>query len=849
MFEFKLALKYLRKNKIESISIIVCLIISITLILGEDIGVNSLYLNQIKMAKEIAGFYDGELNTYNKKNIEKLKKIDGVYNLQTVKNLGEFVPESGLKTKLYTFNEGYLKSLNYKLIQGRFPKNENEILIDTHVLSKFSNHDILNNKISGVHKFKYNVDSITKLFSEKTSYKVVGLISKEEGYYKFEKNIHLGYIDLFTFIKTSNDKLPNNIEEYSTLFNVKDINEQNLDKKFEYIRANYDKSLNSNISIKQDSQSEISNNIFLDATLRLYKDQMNNNDLCLKIFLAVLATFIVSNVLYIIIKKIRNQIGQLRVLGMSNKKILKFFLDQMIILYGIGLFAGFLFSIIFAKISLKMFIILNMFDVENYKNINLNIPYFKVLISLLIILILLVSISLILIKKSLKQYPIEILNETDKITYKSKKNKTITQTLLKNNLFRNKIKTIMSILIISFSGFMIIKAFSTNLNYIIEQSRQYSGSSGNKFDYVLKHYENADESIKKVDISKLNKIGEIKDLDMLNFTEGYLTLGKNKVNKHYIDTFIKREDRHFKIQDIMTSVTGIDNTNSLNKFVKEGNITNINKSENGYINIAITNSFYKAIEHKYKPVIKNLKIGDIVNLKIESSDKNGNCYYKTVKCKVIAKLNDSYQVKKEISEEFGMRISMSLKNLQQLTNNRYKQRIGFNSNKNGYSKIEKILKNIDEEYDFLRIFNKRLSMSDMPLIPYSLIVMVLVFLSALINLYITISLNFKYSIREFSILRAIGVTKNNLKKVVIYEAITYPLIGSIISIIFISLNELKLINLVKKMHPRIYIKPIYIPPKEGFIFMAIVVLFAFLIGYIKSKSIDNMEIIEGINKI
>ena len=94
-----------------------------------------------------------------------------------------------------------------------------------------------------------------------------------------------------------------------------------------------------------------------------------------------------------------------------------------------------------------------------------------------------------------------------------------------------------------------------------------------------------------------------------------------------------------------------------------------------------------------------------------------------------------------------MRISMSLKNLQQITNNRYKQRIGFNSNENGYSKIEKMLKDIDKEHDFLRIFNKRLSMSNVTLIPYSLIVMGLVLLSALINLYITISLNFKYSIK------------------------------------------------------------------------------------------------------
>lgn len=846
MFEFKLALKYLKKNKIESLSIIACLVVSITLILGVDIGVNSLQLHQIEMAKKIAGYYDGTLTTDSEKNIEKLKKIDGVYNVQTVKNLGEFIPQNGLKTKLYTFNEDYLKSLNYKLTVGRFPENENEIVIDQKSLSKFSKDKILNKEISGLNKIKYNLEGVNKIYSKKNSYKVVGFISKVDEYYELANDIDSG-VDILTFIKTSKDILPNKITNYETVFDVKGLNEKNLDQKFEDIRKEYNPSRNSKIDIRQDSQSEVSNNGYLDTALRYYKDQMGSNQISSKVFLNIISTFIIANVLYIIIKKLTNQIGQLRVVGLSNKKVVKFYLIQMLILFSIGSIIGVISSIIFAKFSMNIFMTLNTFDINNFSDIKLFIPNSMVIKSLLIILCILLITVLLLIGKSLKQYPIDILNESDKLKYKSEKNKTIIKTLLKNNLLRNKTRTIMSILIISFSGFMIISSTNSNLRYIIVQLRQDSGTSKNKYDYVISHYDNADTSIKKVDISKIKNINEVKDLDLLNYNEGNLIVEKNKINESYINMFLLKY-KNFNSQEISTSVIGLDDVNNIKEFVKEGNIKELNKSEKGYINIAVTNSFYDPIDGEYKPVIKGLKIGDILSLKIESKDNNGNYYYKNIKCKVVAMLDSSYKSRKQINDAFAMRISMDLKNLQQITSNNYKQRISFNSNENGYSKINKLLEEINKDNDFLRIFNKPLAMSKVSKISYFLLVLILVLFSVLFIIYINISLNLKNNVREFSILRAIGISKKSLKKLVVYESIIYPFLGSIISIIFTSIDDIRFIASVKEEHPEYYIKDIYIPSKEAFIYMAIVVLFALLIGYMKSKTIDKMEIIEGINK-
>nr|WP_308859850.1 FtsX-like permease family protein [Paeniclostridium sordellii] len=129
----------------------------------------------------------------------------------------------------------------------------------------------------------------------------------------------------------------------------------------------------------------------------------------------------------------------------------------------------------------------------------------------------------------------------------------------------------------------------------------------------------------------------------------------------------------------------------------------------------------------------------------------------------------------------------------------------------------------------------------------------LVFVSALFNMYMTISLNISNNLREFSILRAIGLNKKSLKKLVVWESIVYALLGSLVATIVISIKQLKYIKYVKEVFIKqagmdIKINDIYMPPKEAITFMVIIILFAFLVGYTKAKSIDKINIIDGINE-
>lgn len=458
MFELKLALIYLKRNKKESAAIIASLVIAITLILGVDIGANSIQINQIEKVKQIEGYYEGALITKDKEDIEKLKEIDDIYNCNMVKDLGKFIPNTGLKSDLYTFDENYLKMLNYKLVQGRFPVKENEIVIDKGLIDQSLQKKYLGKDISAINKIEYNSNGVNEIYSKKNEYRVVGFISKVDEYYKLDDRSN----QLSSFVKDSEDKLPEELMMYRALYNIKGLNENNFYQKISEITDEYNLKVKNKIVTKNNVQSEIYLNSYLETAFGNLKDQ-GSIDLISKSLLVIIAIFIIINFFSILLRKLTSQIGQLRLVGMSNKKVVLFYLIQIGILFSISCVVGFLFSIIFARYSMSVLVTLNVFDISKFNKVELNIPYGAVLKTVIIIGFVLFSTVMILILDSLRKYPIDIINKSEKTKYKTKNNKKIIITLLKNNLLRKKSKTIISIILISLSGFFIIAGTATNL--------------------------------------------------------------------------------------------------------------------------------------------------------------------------------------------------------------------------------------------------------------------------------------------------------------------------------------------------------------------------------------------------
>lgn len=127
---------------------------------------------------------------------------------------------------------------------------------------------------------------------------------------------------------------------------------------------------------------------------------------------------------------------------------------------------------------------------------------------------------------------------------------------------------------------------------------------------------------------------------------------------------------------------------------------------------------------------------------------------------------------------------------------------------------------------------------------YSIIVVL--FSISLLNIMNNVSYSLISRTNEFGMIRAIGMTNKEFKKMIRFEGVTYGVIASILSIIFGLVGQ---ILLYKYLSPQL-ISPKFIIQWQSY---ALVVLINIIIGftstYLPSKQIKDLSIVESISSL
>ena len=134
----KLTIKNLKLNKKRTIVTIIGIMLSVALITA----VATMYSSAIKSLINFETYHNGNFHIafydVNEKEIYKIEKNKGVEELYLTSNIGyaklnnsknEYKPYAYIKA----FTNDALENLSIKLINGRLPKNENEIIIPNHL--------------------------------------------------------------------------------------------------------------------------------------------------------------------------------------------------------------------------------------------------------------------------------------------------------------------------------------------------------------------------------------------------------------------------------------------------------------------------------------------------------------------------------------------------------------------------------------------------------------------------------------------------------------------------------------------------------------------------------------------
>lgn len=502
----KLSIKNLKLNKKRTISTIICIVLSVALICAVATMATSFRETLLQGAISKRGYYHIKLSDITENDIKDIKNNRDIKDIKQIQEVGYAeLKTSQNKDKpyihLYSMENSTFEFLKFKLIEGNFPKNENEIIISKHIITNGKSDikigdtitldvgkRISSDNIELDSSCSYNSEHEKIEDSEKHTFKVVGMIERPD--YTFENTGDPGY----TMITTNLNR--GKTEAYLSLKKPKEYKSSIS----ELLGVNYDdldviEKNGGETKYKHEINSEILRwevFAFSDSTVSMLYSVIG-----VVIFIIIFTSvFCIRNSFAISITEKIKMYGMLSSVGATRKQIKKNVIFEAMALGLIGIPLGILSGLFADFVLLKIVNVLLSDALVGYANgIVFKVSIIPIIISIILGFITIYLSAISSAKKAAKVSPIEQLRNSDEIKIKNKKLKTpkIIEKVFKTggvlaykNLKRSKKKYRTTVISIAVSVFIFItmNAFITNMfdltgqyyedydyNFIVESSK------------------------------------------------------------------------------------------------------------------------------------------------------------------------------------------------------------------------------------------------------------------------------------------------------------------------------------------------------------------------------------------
>ncbi len=479
----KLTLRDLKLNKKRTIGTLVGVILScalIVVVLGMLVVLqNSIFKSQVYNN----GYYHARIGKIDEQEIKKIKGYDYVSDVIAVNNIGYtyYEKEWGQMGDVYSMDKDTFDKLSYHIIEGEFPKNENELLIN----QSFQYHydlevgDYYDMEIGDLEKSEYYGED--KIVNTKTiKYKIVGIIDRYGDLIttNSESDLHNAYVIL---------KNPNN---YKTDL-VKLLGSGTIKK----IESEYD-DIKINVSVIMWETMDFGNQVVSILTSIIG---------IILFVIIVTSIFSIRNSFAISITEKTKTYGMLTSIGATKNQIIRMVLFEGLVIGIIGITLGLLLGV---GVNVLLVFIIN--AIANSANLFgdgfIMVYKFSMIPIVLAIILSLVVIFLSVITSAIKAgrvSPIQNIRNSDDI--KSKKLKTpklikkifgIGGVLSYKNLKRSKKKYRVTIVSLTISIFIYI-IVSTFVEYMLNIIHEEYADSGFNI-VVTPGYSKSDEDEKEL---------------------------------------------------------------------------------------------------------------------------------------------------------------------------------------------------------------------------------------------------------------------------------------------------------------------------------------------------------------
>ena len=840
----RLTIKNLRLNKKRTIVTIIGIILSTALMVGIGLLFSSFQDLMIRDTIGYNGKYEANYGDVDLNKLNNIKDKDFTYFYE--KPIGFSKIESSNEYKPYMYitsvNKEYFDEL--KLIEGSFPKNENEVVISNHVITNGG----LNYKVGDIVTFTYgsrNTDGdITLANSELVdgefltnegthTYKIVGIVERSN----FENYSACGYT-AFT-LDVNNDKGSVNL----------------------YVMFNKNKKI-----IKQSEKlaKELGYNNYINynsTLLALYGESTYGNVMTTMVSMMMIMLALVSigciiviyNSFAISVMERKKEFGLLSSIGATKRQLSHTVFFEAVFVGVIGIILGILGA--YVGIGCVVLVINNLIsDMLEYK-LHLVTNSLFIIIPVIFMIIVIGLSAFIPSRRASKVSPIEAIRQNDDIKINKKKIRTsklvnklfgIEGEIALKNIKRNKKKYRVTVVSL-FISIVLFISFSSYMNYTLNTASSVMGEV--PYDYQISYFGNGDD---KEALDKINEIVKSSDV------KEYVSYGVSNLsiigNYTYSDEYL----------DFYKSAYGDDGIKALNnlKYQYISILVLDDNSYNEYKKLVGLDKDSVILLNKFKGVsygnnkrvnydIPVINSGDI-NIKICSFDDNEENVDTTKYCNKnidnIFVTNKSFDLIEELSYMSNFKIIVNKKLYDSISDSstHYTQ---FNIISDNTNNIDKLTKELDK-YSNVNYTNIKESMKQannlilvVKILMYGFIS--LVTLIGVTSVFNTISTSMALRKREFAVLRSIGLTNRGFNKILFFESLFFGM-KSLIFAIPVSIGITVLIHYA--LADMMSISTIIIPWKYIIIsIVSVFVIVLFTMMYSTSK-IKKHNIIEQIRE-
>lgn len=841
----RLTIKNLRLNKKRTIVTIIGIILSTALMVGIGLLFSSFQDLMIRDTIGYSGKYEAKYNDVDLIKLNDIKDKNFTYFYE--KPIGFSKIESSNEYKPYMYitsvNKEYFNEL--KLVDGSFPKNENEVVISNHVITNGG----LNYKVGDIVTFKYGKRNIEGndtlanselvdgefLTNEGThTYKIVGIVERSN----FESYSASGYT-AFT-VDVNSDK--GNVNLYVMFNKNKKIIKQSEELAKE---LNYNGDINYNSTLLA---------LYGESTYGNVMSSMGGMMIIMLSLVSIGCIIVIYNSFAISVMERKKEFGLLSSIGTTKRQLSHTVFFEALVVGVIGIIFGILGAYI--GIGCIILIINNLIsDMLEYKLHLVTNPLFIIIPVIFMIIVIGVS-AFIPSRRASKVSPIEAIRQNDDIKINKKKIRTsklinklfgIEGEIALKNIKRNKKKYRVTIVSL-FISIVLFISFSSYMNYTLNTASSVMGEV--PYDYQISYFgddpNNDKEALDKInEIVKSSDVKEYVSYSVSNlsiignytYSDEYLDFYKsaygengikalNNLKYQYISIYILDDNSYNKYKKLI----GIDNDSVilLNKFkgVSYGNNKRVNYNipviNNGNINIKICNFDNDEDVDTTKYCNKNIDNIFVTNKSFDLIEEFS--YMGDFKLIVNKKLYDSISDSSTHYTQFNI-ISDNTNNIDKLT-----KELDKYSNVN-YTNIKEAMKQANNLILVVKI------------LMYGFIS--LVTLIGVTSVFNTISTSMALRKREFAVLRSIGLTNRGFNKILFFESLFFGM-KSLIFAIPVSIGITVLIHYA--LADMVSISTIIIPWKYIIISIVSVFVIVLLTMMYSTSKIKKHNIIEQIRE-